>query len=436
MNKSISQNNIIKSLVEKPSFKWWIAFVASLVLICWGIYCMWQTTKFGIGKWGLNNTVGWGMAITNFVWWIGIGHAGTFISAILLLFRQKWRITINRAAETMTILAIVCAAVFPLIHMGRIALFFYTFPYPNARNLWVNFNSPLLWDVFAISTYLIVSFLFWYLGLIPDFALLKRLRLSKWKSKLYAFLSKNWTGSVRQWKQYHQLIFFIACLATPLVISVHSIVSMDFATSVIPGWHSSIFPPYFVAGAIFSGFAMVQLLVILSRKVLALNDYISVNHVESMNKIILAMGSMVGMAYLIEVFIAFYSGNEYEIHLLKQRVSGNYSLLFLAMWIFNFLLPQLLWIKKLRRNFAFTIVLSLCISFGMWAERFVIVVTSLQQDYLPSAWTIYKPTITEYGIFAGTIGIFCGMYLLIMRFIPIISPSELNLHKEFNKIDE
>lgn len=384
-------------------------------------WTVWQ----GIGTWGLNKTIGWGWGITNFVWWVGIGHAGTFISAILLLFRQKWRTSINRSAEAMTLFAVMCAGLFPLIHMGRPLLAFFVFPYPNTRGLWVNFNSPLLWDVFAISTYFTVSLLFWYVGLIPDIGTIRDRVKSKMKKWIYGVLSFGWTGSARHWHRHESISLILAGLAAPLVLSVHSIVSMDFATSVIPGWHTTIFPPYFVSGAIFSGFAMVLTLLIITRKVLNLENYITVGHIESMNKIIIATGSIVGIAYITELFIAWYSGVEYEQYAFMNRATGPYWWAYWIMMSCNVISPQLLWFKKLRRNLVFTFILSIFINIGMWFERFVIIVTSLHRDYLPSSWSMYKPTIVEVGIFIGTLGLFFSCFLLFIRVFPVIAIAEV-----------
>ena len=425
----ISQQ-VIKPIVGKPDKLWYLGFALSSIAIIIGGFGLYNTLKYGIGTWGLDRTVGWGFAITNFVWWIGIGHAGTFISAILLLFRQKWRIAINRSAETMTILAILCAAIFPIIHMGRVPLFYYVFPYPNTRNVWVNFNSPLLWDVFAISTYFIVSLMFWYVGLIPDLAFLSNQKVNKLKKWFFEKFSLGWVGSARQWKNHGIISFLLASLATPLVISVHSIVSMDFATSIIPGWHSTIFPPYFVAGAIFSGFAMVISLLIIARKTLNLDRLITINHLENMNKIVLVTGVMVALAYFIENFHAFSSENQYEQFVFMNRLTGDYAIFYWIMLFINILIPQILWVKKLRRSIAFSFVIAILINIGMWLERFIIVVTSLHKDFIPANWTYYVPTFTEVAIFIGTFGFFLGGFLLTIRFLPLVSLSELKTNAD------
>ncbi len=426
-NKSYKKvtSDIIGAMTGRPGNLWYIGISVAVIALLIGIITMYYTVWQGIGTWGLNRTIGWGWAITNFVWWIGIGHAGTFISAILLLFRQKWRTSINRAAEAMTIFAVMCAGLFPLIHMGRVWLGFYIFPYPTGRELWVNFNSPLLWDVFAISTYLTVSLLFWYIGLIPDLGTLRDNLKSKLAKKIYGFFSFGWTGSAKDWVRYETLCLILAGLAAPLVLSVHSIVSMDFATSVIPGWHSTIFPPYFVAGAIFSGFAMVLTLMIITRKALHLEDYITKVHIESMNKIIIAMGSIVGIAYISELFIAWYSGNEYEQYAFLNRATGPYWWAYFIMMSCNVISPQLLWFKKLRTSFVFTFILSIFINIGMWFERFVIVVTSLHRDYLTSSWSMYYPTKIEVGIYLGTFGLFFTLFFLFIKYVPVIAIAEV-----------
>lgn len=410
---------------QVPSGSWILCLLATLGLLGFGAVAIFFTIWFGIGTWHLNRTVGWGWDITNFVWWVGIGHAGTLISAILLLFRQKWRTGVNRAAEAMTIFAVICAAIFPGIHMGRIWVFFFTFPYPNTRGpLWVNFNSPLLWDVFAIGTYLTVSLLFWYTGLVPDFATIRD-RARGFRKKLYNFLSFGWTGSAKHWQRWESLSLILAGLATPLVLSVHTIVSFDFATSVIPGWHTTIFPPYFVAGAIFSGFAMVQTLMIITRVVLKLQDYITIEHIESMNKVIVLTGSIVGVAYLTELFIAWYSGYIYEQFAFYNRALGPFWWSYFAMMTCNVISPQFFWSRKMRRSILVTFVLSIVVNIGMWFERFVIIVTSLHRDFLPSSWTYYSPSWVEIGIYMFTFGLFGTLYLLFIRVAPVVAIAEI-----------
>jgi len=417
--------DILRPMTNRPGKFWYLGISLSGSALLFGAFMIFWTIWHGIGTWGLNRTIGWGWGITNFVWWIGIGHAGTFISAILLLFRQKWRTSINRSAEAMTIFAVICAMLFPIIHMGRPLLGFFIFPYPNFRGLWVNFNSPLVWDVFAITTYFTVSLIFWYVGLIPDIGTVRDKIKSRFKKTIYNVLSFGWKGSARHWHRHEVVSLILAALAAPLVLSVHSIVSMDFATSVIPGWHTTIFPPYFVAGAIFSGFAMVLTLMIITRKALHLEDYITVGHVESMNKIIIATGSIVGLAYLTELFISWYSGVEYEHFALINRATGPYWWAYWIMMTANVISPQLLWIKKLRTNLVFTFCLSIVINIGMWFERFVIVVTSLHRDFLTSSWSMYKPTIVEIGLFLGTLGLFFTAFFLFIRVFPVIAIAEV-----------
>jgi molybdopterin-containing oxidoreductase family membrane subunit len=404
---------------------WFIAFAASIALLGVFAFSVFWTVYYGIGSWNLNRTIGWSWDITNFVWWVGIGHAGTLISAILLLFRQKWRTGVNRAAEAMTIFAVLCAGQYPLLHVGRIWLVFFIFPYPNTRGpLWVNFNSPLLWDVFAISTYLTVSLLFWYTGLVPDFATIRD-RSKGIRRRIYNGLSFGWTGSAKHWQRWEALSLILAGLSTPLVLSVHTIVSFDFATSVIPGWHTTIFPPYFVAGAVFSGFAMVQTLMIITRKVLKLEDYITLEHMESMNKVILVTGTIVGVAYLTELFIAWYSGYVYEQFAFYNRVLGPFYWSYIGMMTCNVLSPQIFWWKKMRRNVFVTFVMSLFVNVGMWFERFVIIATTLARDYIPSSWSYYTPTWVEIGLFVGTIGLFFTLFLLFTRVAPVVAIAEV-----------
>lgn len=427
-NKSYASitEDICTPLESKPGKLWLIAITCTSLALAWGGICMFITIWFGIGTFGINTTVGWGWCIVNFVWWIGIGHAGTLISAILLLFRQRWRTGVNRSAEAMTIFAVMCAGLFPLIHMGRIWLLFYPLPYPNTRgSLWVNFNSALFWDVCAISTYFIVSLVFWYIGLLPDLATVRDRAVTKIRKAIYGILSFGWNGSAKHWHRHEIVCLHLAGLATPLVLSVHSVVSFDFATSVIPGWHTTIFPPYFVAGAVFSGFAMVLTLMLIARKTMKLEDYITVNHVEVMNKIMLVTGSVVGIAYITELFMAWYSGNPYEWYAFKNRAIGPYWWAYWTMMTCNVISPQLFWFKKLRRNLWITFVLSIVINTGMWFERFVIFVTSLHRDFLPSSWAMYSPTFVEIGIFIGTLGLFFTLFLLFAKFFPVVAIAEV-----------
>ncbi len=417
--------DIVSPTERAPGLAWVVAFIISVSALAVYVFCVAWTIWVGIGSWNLNRTIGWGWDITNFVWWIGIGHAGTLISAILLLFRQKWRTGVNRAAEAMTIFAVMCAGQFPLIHMGRLWLGFFIFPYPNTRGpLWVNFNSPLLWDVFAISTYFTVSLLFWYTGLVPDFATVRD-RAKGLRRKIYNFLSFGWTGAAKHWQRFEALSLVLAGLSTPLVLSVHTIVSFDFATSVIPGWHTTIFPPYFVAGAIFSGFAMVQTLMVITRKVLKLEQYVTLAHIESMNKVILVTGTIVGVAYLTELFIAWYSGYLYEQFAFANRVLGPYWWSYVGMMSCNVLSPQIFWWKKMRRSIFVTFVMSIFVNIGMWFERFVIIATTLARDYLPSSWSYYTPTWVEIGLFIGTLGLFFTLYLIFARTAPVVAVAEV-----------
>ena len=421
--------DIARPIEGKANKYWWILFSLSLGLFLWGMLSIAYTIGTGIGVWGLNKTVGWAWDITNFVWWIGIGHAGTLISAVLLLFRQKWRMSINRSAEAMTIFAVVQAALFPLIHMGRPWLAYYVFPIPNQfGSLWMNFNSPLIWDVFAISTYFSVSVVFWYIGLIPDFAMIRdrmSATISPMKKKLYSLLSFGWSGKAKHWQRFEEVPLVLAGLATPLVFSVHSIVSMDFATSIVPGWHTTIFPPYFVLGALFSGFAMVETLLLIMRKVVSLDAYITIKHIEYMNVIIILTGSLVGTAYMTELFMSWYSGVEFEQYAFLNRATGPYWWAYAIMMTCNVLTPQLYWIKSIRTSFVATFVISIFINIGMWFERFVIIVTSLHRDYLPSTWTMFSPTFIDIGIFLGTIGFFFTLFLLYSRTFPVIAQAEL-----------
>lgn len=420
-------NDIAGRVEQKPSKLWLIAMAVSLSLLAIGGYAVAVLLWEGIGSWGLNKTVGWAWDITNFVWWVGIGHAGTLISAVLLLFRQRWRMSINRASEAMTIFAVICAAMFPVLHMGRPWLgFYWALPLPNTfGSLWVNFNSPLLWDVFAISTYFSVSLVFWYLGLIPDFATIRDRATNKISKAVYGALSFGWVGGAKTWAHYETVSLVLAGLATPLVLSVHTIVSFDFATSVIPGWHTTIFPPYFVAGAIFSGFAMVLTLLLVTRKVYKLEDYITIQHIEMMNIIIIVTGSIVGIAYITEFFIAWYSGVEAEQYAFINRATGPYWWAYASMMTCNVISPQLFWFKKIRTNLAATFVISIIVNIGMWFERFVIIVTSLHRDFLPSSWAMFYPTKIDIGVYVFTFGLFFTAFFLFAKFFPVINMAEL-----------
>ena len=415
-------NEITRPLTQRPDRVWLACFLLAALAAGVGGATIGYQVLTGVGVWGLNPTVGWAFDITNFVFWIGIGHAGTLISAILLLLRQRWRTSISRAAEAMTIFAVMCAGIFPLIHMGRPWLAFWIFPYPNQRGpLWVNFRSPLVWDVVAISTYFTISAVFWYLGLVPDLATLRDRAQPGIRKRLLAIAALGWDGSHRTWSRYEMASLLLAGLATPLVVSVHSIVSMDFATSVIPGWHATLFPPYFVAGAIFSGFAMVMTLLILTRSVMGLTRYITLHHLEAMAKVMLLTGTMVGFCYLTEIFIAWYSNNPYERFVFINRAAGPYAWAFWTMMTCNLLLPQLLWSRRLRRSIPVLLAISITTNIGMWFERFVIIVTSLHRDFLPSSWTSYAPTWIEVGTMIGSFGLFFTLFLVFIRVLPMVS---------------
>jgi molybdopterin-containing oxidoreductase family membrane subunit len=414
--------DVIRPLKTQPGRGWWICFgLAGTALLNLGIMVSIVFAK-GIGVWGLNSSVGWAFDITNFVFWVGIGHAGTLISAILLLFRQRWRNSINRSAEAMTIFAVMCAAMFPLIHMGRPWDAFFIFPYPNQRGpLWPNFRSPLVWDVFAINTYLIISLVFWYLGMIPDLATLRDRARDDLSKFIYRVLSLGWNGSHRAWSRYETVSLVLAGLATPLVLSVHTIVSMDFATSLLPGWHATIFPPYFVAGAIYSGFGMVLTLLIITRKTMQLERYITMRHLDRMAKVTLFTGSIVGYAYATEFFMAWYSGNLYERFHFINRATGPYAWCFYLMVFCNVLTPQILWSRKARANIVLLFVVSILVNIGMWFERFVIIVVSLHRNFLPSAWNMFYPTAVDFGVLVGSFGLFFTCFLLFIRALPMIA---------------
>jgi molybdopterin-containing oxidoreductase family membrane subunit len=404
---------------------WWIAFIPSFLImgVCFAMVLYLMST--GVGVWGLMVPVAWAWDITNFVFWIGIGHAGTLISAILFLLRQRWRTSINRAAEAMTIFAVICAGLFPLIHIGRIWLGWWLLPLPNANSIWPQFRSPLLWDVFAVSTYFTVSLLFWYMGLIPDLATMRDRAKSKIRQILYGLGALGWNGSNRHWSNYEKAYLLLAGLSTPLVLSVHSIVSFDFAVSQLPGWHTTIFPPYFVAGAIFSGFGMVLSLMIPMRTLCHLEEIITVRHIELMCKVIMATGSMVGYAYGMEFFIAWYGGNPYELYAFKNRAFGPYWWAYWIMISCNVVSPQLFWSKWCRTNVVFVFIVSIFVNIGMWFERFVIIVTSLHRDYMPSNWAYFTPTWVDIWQLIGTFGLFLSLFLLFMRFLPAIAIAEV-----------
>jgi Ni/Fe-hydrogenase subunit HybB-like protein len=423
--KSLTQQ--ISAITEtwKVPVEWIVGFslALSLLLVLKGSigYLFWE----GTGIWGLQIPNGWGFDIINFVWWVGIGHAGTLISAILFLFRQKWRTSINRASEAMTIFAVMCALVFPSIHVGRAWFIYYTLPIPNQMEMWPNFRSPLLWDVFAVSTYFTVSAMFWFVGLIPDLATLRDRSTSKIRRTIFGVLSLGWRGGNTQWKHYEKAYLILAGISTPLVLSVHSVVSFDFAVSIIPGWHTTIFPPYFVAGAIFSGFAMVLTLMIPIRKLYKIEHIITMNHLDKICKVILATGLMVGYAYTIEFFIAWYSGVEYESFIFKARATGPYAWAYWIMFSCNVFVPQIFWWKSMRNNIMVMFIVSLLVNVGMWFERFVIIITSLSQDFLPSSWGIFKPTIWDWSTYIGTFGLFFTLFLLFIKFLPMVAIAEV-----------
>ena len=420
--------DITNPLLAKTTPNWWwiAAFVSSAMLI-WGVWGFYNTISVGIGTWGLNNSVSWGWAIINFVWWIGIGHAGTAFSIFLLVLHQKWRTSINRAAEAMTIFAVMAAGMFPLIHMGRIWNGFFVFPYPNTRGpLWDNFNSPLFWDVTAISTYLTASFLFWYVGMMPDFATIRERTTSKIKKAVYNVLSFGWLGTARGWLRFETAALLMGGLTAPLVVSVHSIVATDFAAGVVPGWHSTIFPPFFVVGAIFSGFAMVMTMMIIVRKVYKYEEYVTQGHLDAIARVLTFVSLIMGVAYIAEAFIAWYSHSTYKMFtFFSNRATGDYSFEYWAMITFNAIVPQLFWFKKIRKNITIVFIISILINIGMWYERFVIVVTSLSKTWLPATWHGYSPTATEIAIYVGTLGFFVLGILLFLRFLPMMAVSEL-----------
>ncbi len=417
--------DVCEPLERGPTRLWYLCFAVSAAALLVGAVCVTYQVAVGIGTWGLNRTVGWAFDITNFVFWVGIGHAGTLISAVLLLMRQRWRTSINRSAEAMTLFAVMCAGLFPLIHMGRPWLAYWVFPYPNTRGpLWVNFRSPLLWDVFAIGTYFTISAVFWYIGMLPDLGTVRD-RAKGLRKRVFAFLALRWDGSARTWSRWEMACLLLAALATPLVVSVHSVVSSDFATAVIPGWHTTIFPPYFVIGAVFSGFAMVLTLMIVARKVMSLQGYITERHIGAMCKVLVFTSSIVAMAYATELFVAWYSGSPYEQFAFANRLFGPAGWAYGIMVACNVLTPQLLWFRKVRRSIGTIFVISLLVNVGMWFERFVIIVTSLGRDFLPSSWTGYAPTLIELGTLLGSFGLFFTCFLLFCRYLPMIAMAEV-----------
>jgi len=416
----------ISAIVLRRPPKWWIlGFAVAFALVMLLLYSVTYLFVEGLGVWGIQIPVGWGFAIINFVWWIGIGHAGTLISAILLLLRQQWRTSINRFAEAMTLFAVACAGVFPLIHMGRPWLAYWLFPYPDTMKMWPNFRSPLVWDAFAVSTYATVSALFWFIGLLPDLATLRDRAKNRPAKIIYGFLAMGWRGSAVHWHRHETASLLLAGLATPLVLSVHTIVSLDFAFAIVPGWHATIFPPYFVAGAIYAGFAMVLTLSIPVRKLFGLEDFITMRHLDNMGKVLLATGLIVGYGYMMEAFMAFYSGNPYERFMIVNRMGGPYAVFYWCLVACNIVTPQFLWSRKVRSNVGALFAIAMVVNVGMWLERFVIVVTSLHRDFVPSAWGMYYPTRWDIFTFVGTIGLFLALLFLFIRFLPLISIFEM-----------
>lgn len=432
---SKSNNEITRDLVapgENTLPLWWLVGMGlGTLMLAYGGWAFYMSLSQGLGTWGLTNSVAWGWDIINFVWWIGIGHAGTAFTIFFLVFRQRWAASINRTAEAMTVFAVMCAGLFPLIHMGRPWLAFFILPYPNTRLLWVNFNSPLLWDVVAISTYLLMSITLWYFGMVPDLATLRDRSKSKIGKALYGFFSMGWNGSMITYNRYETLTRILGGLAAPLVISVHTIVALDFAVSILPGWHATILPPYFFVGAIFSGFAMVLTIMLLMRKAFDIKQYITNKHIDAIANVLKFGSLVIGLAYAIEIFIAWYSGVDYELYtFFNARMTGSFSTAFWIMVFCNAIAPQVFWFKKARRNVWILFAVSIIINIGMWFERFIILISSLAEDFLPSSWTAYSPTLVDIGIYVGTFGIFiCGM-LLFIRYIPIIAINEV---KAFRK---
>ncbi|MGZ8435043.1 MAG: NrfD/PsrC family molybdoenzyme membrane anchor subunit [Candidatus Binatia bacterium] len=412
-------------LQQPTGMRWWAGFGAAFLLLMLLLFAIAYLFVEGIGIWGVNVPVAWGFAIVNFVWWIGIGHAGTLISAVLLLLHQEWRTSINRFAEAMTLFAVACAGLFPILHLGRPELFYWLFPYPNTLGLQPQFRSPLVWDVFAVSTYLTISLLFWFVGLIPDLATLRDRSQSRAGRVIYGMLAMGWRGSARHWQRYQAAYLLLAGIATPLVVSVHTVVSLDFAVAIVPGWHTTIFPPYFVAGAIYSGFAMVLTLAIPLRAAYGLHDFITERHLQNMAKIMLATGLVVAYGYFMELFTAWYSTNEFEMYTAQNRMVGPYAPAYWALILCNVIVPQALWSERVRASPILLFVIAIIVNIGMWLERFVIVITSLHRDFLPSSWGNYLPTIWDWATFAGTLGLFLTLVFLFIRFLPMISIFEM-----------
>ena len=419
-------DTIADAVLTRPIGLGWLAGLAiGMGLVAILMAAVTYLFLIGVGIWGINIPVGWGFAIINFVWWIGIGHAGTLISAILLLLKQTWRNSINRFAEAMTLFAVACAGMFPLLHMGRPWLAYWMFPYPSSMGVWPQFRSPLVWDVFAVSTYATISAVFWYVGLVPDFATMREKASHPLTKKVYGILGLGWRGSARHWKRYEALYILLAGIATPLVLSVHTVVSFDFAIAIVPGWHTTIFPPYFVAGAIYSGFAMVLVLAIPIRHFYHLESMITMRHLQNSAKIMLATGLIVGYGYFFEAFVAFYSGSTYERFMMQNRWFGPYAVFYWTLILFNLVIPQVLWMPKIRANTGWLFLISLVVLVGMWLERFIIIVTSLSRDYLPSSWGHYVATRWDYAIFFGTLGFFATAIFIFIRIMPSISIFEM-----------
>ena len=412
-------------LTQRTPWFWYVGFGVSFALVLVLLFCIAALLTVGIGLFGVMIPVAWGFAIVNFVWWVGIGHAGTLISAILLLLRQKWRQSINRFAEAMTLFAVACAGLFPLIHLGRPWFAYWLFPYPNTMGVQPQFRSPLVWDVFAVSTYFLVSLLFWFLGLIPDLATLRDRAQGRVPRFIYGMLAMGWRGSAVHWHRYEMAYLLLAGLATPLVVSVHTVVSFDFAVALLPGWHSTIFPPYFVAGAIYSGFAMVLTIAIPLRRLYGLEDLITARHLRNMGVVMLATGMVVAYGYLMEIFTAWYSGDIFEQYMTMNRMFGPYGYMYWLLILFNILIPQLLWVRRLHANVPVLFLIAISVNIGMWLERYVIVVTSLHRDFMPSAWGMYSGTIVDYAVLAGSIGLFVCLLFLFIRFLPMISIFEM-----------
>jgi len=422
---SVTQKISSIVLARRTPWGWMVGFGISFLLLTLLMVAVTYLLVIGVGIWGINVPVGWGFAIINFVWWVGIGHAGTLISAILLLLRQRWRTSINRFAEAMTLFAVACAGMFPLLHLGRPKFFYWLIPYPNTMHLWPQFRSPLVWDVFAVGTYMTVSFLFWYVGLIPDLGTLRDRSKSRAAQIIYGIFAMGWRGSAKHWHHHEVAYLLLAGLATALVVSVHTVVSFDFAVGIIPGWHSTIFPPYFVAGAIYSGFAMVMTLAIPMRAAYGLQDFITMKHLTNMAKVMLATGMIVAYGYMTEIFMAWYSGSRFEQDMVVNRMTGPYASLYWGLILTNILLPQALWFRRVRSSVLLLFIVAMSVNIGMWLERFVIVVTSLHRDFLPSAWGMYYPTMWDWATFIGSIGLFLTLLFLFIRFLPVISIFEM-----------